>query len=156
MQRMIMKAIGVSVKPSTTDMQSLHEEATTGRSQSTTPSCDDLWDHQSLSSAWKTTVNCNGKFWKPKSTSKTGSWIVGKNYQNAPKVTIWRSKLKKISGEKHCPLPTSLPQWRGDTPSPHPNPLGASTLAHAALDLGSLGLDVPHPHHLFTPPVFIF
>jgi len=43
MQRMIMKAInGVSVEPSTTDMQSLHEEATTGRSQSTTPGCDDL------------------------------------------------------------------------------------------------------------------
>jgi len=32
MQRMIMKAIGVSVEPSTTDMQSLHEEGTTGRS----------------------------------------------------------------------------------------------------------------------------
>ena len=40
MQRMIMKAIGVSVEPSTTDVQSVHEEGTTGRSQSATPGCD--------------------------------------------------------------------------------------------------------------------
>jgi len=32
--------IGGTLEPSTTDMQSLHEEGTTGRSQSTTLGCD--------------------------------------------------------------------------------------------------------------------
>ena len=34
MHRMIMNAIGVSMEPSTTDMQSLHEEGTTAREES--------------------------------------------------------------------------------------------------------------------------
>ena len=36
------EAIGMSVEPSTTDMQSLHEEGTTGKSQSMTPGYNDL------------------------------------------------------------------------------------------------------------------
>ena len=41
MHRMIMNAIGVSMEPSTTDMQSLHEEGTTAREESVNDT--ELW-----------------------------------------------------------------------------------------------------------------
>ena len=47
-----------------------------------------------------------------------------KKIQNAPKVAILRSKIKKISGEGHCPLRRLLPGGEG-TPSLHSTSYGA-------------------------------
>jgi len=41
--------------------------------------------------------------------------------QNAPKFTILRSKTKKFSAAS----PDPCPRGEGDTPSPHPTPIGA-------------------------------
>jgi len=49
---------------------------------------------------------------------------------------------KKKLGRGHSPLPRPHPRWGGDTPSPHPTPLGASILAPSALDFGAFGASI--------------
>jgi len=65
-----------------------------------------------------------------------------KNHQNAPKITIWRSKVKKFSGKRAL---------RHLAPPPH-------TWPHQRhrLDLGPLGLDIPQPHYFFYTPSLDF
>ena len=40
-------------------------------------------------------------------------------HQNSP---FWDPQSKNFLGRGHCPLPRPLPQWGGETPSPHPTP----------------------------------
>ena len=71
---------------------------------------------------------------------KTNSSTLKNTTQNAPKPTILRAKIKKISGEG---APQTPPLVGRGTPPPHTS--GASIFAPAALNLGAYGASILAP-----------